>query len=251
MDSFIPYMGGKKLLRKKISERFPEKINKYVEVFGGAAWVLFYKEKYAEQEIYNDINGELVNLFKMVKYHPNAVQEELKWLLNARQFFEELKIQKGLTEIQRAARFYYLIRTSFGAKKSSYGGNYRDCAYFFKDMEDIRKRLAKVVIENKDFTHILKQYDKEGTVFYCDPPYYEAEKYYKMDGYSFVKEQHILLRDMLSNIKGKFILSYNNHDFIKELYQDFNIEEVERCNNIGNVLGKEKNYQELIIRNYN
>lgn len=91
MDSFIPYIGGKKLLRKKIVEHFPKKINRYVEVFGGAAWVLFYQEKYAKQEVYNDINGELVNLFKMVKYHPNAVQEELIWLLNARQTFEELK----------------------------------------------------------------------------------------------------------------------------------------------------------------
>lgn len=250
MDSFIPYIGGKKLLRKKIVEHFPKKINRYVEVFGGAAWVLFYQEKYAKQEVYNDINGELVNLFKMVKYHPNAVQEELIWLLNARQTFEELKTKNGLTEVQRAARFYYLLRTSFGAKISNYSGNYRDCIHFFKNMENIKQRLSTVVIENKNFSNLLKQYDKEGTLFYCDPPYYKAERYYEKIGYSFTKEQHILLRDMLSHIKGKFIVSYNNEDFIKELYQDFKIEEVERCNNIGNALGKEKNYQELIIKNY-
>lgn len=250
MDSFIPYIGGKKLLRKKIVERFPEKISRYVEVFGGAAWVLFYKEKYAKQEVYNDINGELVNLFKMVKYHPSALQEELCWLLNARQIFEELKIQKGLTEIQRAARFFYLIRTSFGAKIYSYGGIYRDCASFLKEIENVRERLAKVVIENKDFTNILKKYDKEETLFYCDPPYYKAEKYYDTGNFIFDETQHTLLKDILSNIKGKFILSYNNQDFIKELYQEFKIEEVERCNNIGNALGKEKKYKELIIRNY-
>lgn len=250
MNSFIPYIGGKKLLRKKIVEHFPEKINRYVEVFGGAAWVLFYQERYAKQEVYNDINGELVNLFKMVKYHPNALQEELSWLLNARQTFEELKAQNGLTEIQRAARFYYLLRTSFGAKILDYGANYRDITYFFKEMDGIKQRLARVVIENKDFTDILKKYDKEGTLFYCDPPYYKAERYYEKIGYSFTKEQHILLRDMLSDIKGKFIVSYNKDDFIKELYQGFSIKEVERCNNIGNALGKEKNYQELIIKNY-
>ena len=117
-------------------------------------------------------------------------------------------------------------------------------------MENIKQRLSRVVIENKNFSNLLKQYDKEGTLFYCDPPYYKAERYYEKIGYSFTKEQHILLRDMLSHIKGKFIVSYNNEDFIKELYQDFKIEEVERCNNIGNALGKEKNYQELIIKNY-
>ena len=85
MDSFIPWVGGTKLLRGEIVKRFPPHIDRYVEVFGGAAWVLFYAEKHANEEIYNDINAELVNLFRMVKYHPNAVIEELKFTLNARQ----------------------------------------------------------------------------------------------------------------------------------------------------------------------
>ena len=62
MDSFITWIGGKKLLRKQIVNRFPEKMEKYVEVFGGAAWVLFYKDKHAEKEVYNDINSEFYTL---------------------------------------------------------------------------------------------------------------------------------------------------------------------------------------------
>ena len=89
MDSFIPWVGGKKLLRKEIVKRFPENNKKYVEVFGGAGWVLFHKEKCGDVEIYNDINGNLVNLFKCIKHHPNALQEEIEWVLNARQIFEE------------------------------------------------------------------------------------------------------------------------------------------------------------------
>ena len=250
MDSFITWVGGKKLLRKEIAKRFPENIGRYVEVFGGAAWVLFYQEKYAPQEIYNDINGELVNLFKMVKYHSNAVQEELNWMLNAREIFEEFKIQKGMTEIQRAARFYYLIRASYGAKVFSYGGIYRDNTTILKNIESVKQRLSKVVIENKNFTDILKQYDKEDTLFYCDPPYYKAEKYYKTGSFDFDEKQHILLRDMLKDIKGKFVLSYNNDDFIKELYKSFYIEEVERLNNLASNAGKNKTYKELIIRNF-
>lgn len=114
MDSFISWIGGKKLLRKKILEQFPEEgvYNRYIEVFGGAAWVLFAKEKYADLEIYNDVNGNLVNLFRCVKYHAEAVQKELDWILMSReQFFdarEQLSI-RGMTDIQRAARFYITI----------------------------------------------------------------------------------------------------------------------------------------------
>ena len=70
MDSFISWIGGKRLLRKKIIEQFPESFDRYIEVFGGAGWVLFGKDKHADMEVYNDVNGELVNLFRCVKYHP-------------------------------------------------------------------------------------------------------------------------------------------------------------------------------------
>ena len=71
MESFIGWIGGKRMRRKAILERFPtDEVGRYIEVFGGAAWVLFAKEKKANQlEVYNDINSNLVNLFRCVKYH--------------------------------------------------------------------------------------------------------------------------------------------------------------------------------------
>lgn len=249
MDSFIPWVGGKKQLRGEIVKRFPQNIDRYVEVFGGAAWVLFYAEKHANEEIYNDINGELVNLFRMVKYHPNAVAEELKFTLNARQTFEEYKINKGMTEIQRAARFYYLIRTSYGANTQQYGKKNRSTYSFINDIERIQQRLLRVVIENKNFSELLEQYDKEATLFYCDPPYYKSEKRYIKD-IVFRKQEHILLHEKLCNIKGRFILSYNNDNFIKELYNGFDIQEVERGNNLSSCDGKKQAYKELIITNF-
>ena len=89
MDSFISWVGGKKLLRNKILSLFPgkEEFNRYVEVFGGAGWVLFASGRHAETEIYNDMDGRLVNMFRCVKYHPDALQKELEFTLNSREQF--------------------------------------------------------------------------------------------------------------------------------------------------------------------
>ena len=97
---------------------------------------------------------------------------------------------------------------------------------------------------------ILTRYDKEGTLFYCDPPYYKAEKVYHMGDYVFDKEQHILLRDSLKSIKGHFVLSYNDDEFIKNLYEGFDIQEVERSSNLSLNNGKKGMYKELIITNF-
>lgn len=254
MNSFIPWMGGKKLLRNTICERFPnDKLEKYVEVFGGAAWVLFNKDKHAPMEVYNDINDNLVNLFRCVKYHPKALEDELSFVLNSRTVFNDFKEAyklKGLTDIQRAAAYLYLIKTSYGANIKYFGAkniNLLDMDYLKK----IKERLTRVVIENKSFDTLIKQYDGAGTLFYCDPPYYKSEKYYESEGIIFDEKEHIKLKNILSELKGKFILSYNNDEFIKNLYRDFNMEEVERQNNLtARYNGKNKNYSELLIKNY-
>ena len=106
MESFIGWIGGKRALRRAILERFPDdEVGRYIEVFGGAAWVLFAKEKKANQlEVYNDINGNLVNLFRCVKYHCGELQRELEWMLTSREQFFDCLTQyqaRGLTDIQR------------------------------------------------------------------------------------------------------------------------------------------------------
>ena len=123
MNSFITWIGGKRLLRKRILAEFPEEgtYKRYIEVFGGAGWVLFAKDRHAEMEVYNDVNGQLVNLFRCVKYHPEELQKELDWVLMSRDIFESA-IQKveGLTDIQRAARFWISIKESFGGGLDSF-----------------------------------------------------------------------------------------------------------------------------------
>ena len=250
MNSFIAWVGGKKLLRKIISDKFPEKFDKYVEVFGGAGWVLFYKDKYAKTEVYNDINSDLVNLFKCVKYHPEAIEKELELSLNSRQIFNEYRNQMdciGLTDIQRAVRYLYLIKSSYGARVSTYGSKPRDISNT-EFLKDVRKRLSRVVIENKSFEKIISAYDNEGTLFYLDPPYHNTENMYDTGDFIFDEEQHIKLRDILKDIKGKFVLSYNDDEFIRELYKDFKIEGIERQNNLS--LNSGSRFKEVVITNY-
>ncbi len=254
MNSFIPWIGGKKSLRNAICERFPgEKPDKYVEVFGGAAWVLFNKENYAKTEIYNDINDNLVNLFKCVKYHPNALREEMQFVLNSRSTFKnfrELYKADGMTDIQRASMYLYIIKASYGAN-TKYFGSKKLNFYDFEYLDKVKQRLSKVIIENKSFDIIIKQYDRFDTLFYCDPPYYKTEKYYDTGNIIFDEQEHKKLKDILSNIKGKFVLSYNDNEFIRKLYSEFNIDEVERQNNlVSKHKNKNKTYKELIIRNY-
>ena len=243
MRSFIPWIGGKSQLAKKIAAEFPEKFGRYIEVFGGGASVLFSSEKHAKIEVYNDANGDLVNLFRCIKYHREELQREIRYYLNSREMFLDIR-QKlsctGFTDIQRAAMFYVLVKTSFGADARSYGCFSReiktDC------FEDVEKRISSVEIEHKDFEALIKQYDRPDALFYCDPPYHKTE-----DNYSerFSEADHYRLNAVLTALKGRFILSYNDDDFVRGLYRDFNIQAVSRGNNLSS-----GHFKELIIKNY-
>jgi DNA adenine methylase len=96
MNSFIAWIGGKKLLRKEIVKRFPEEgFTRYVEVFGGAGWVLFEKEQGKELEVFNDRDSNLINLYRCIKYHCGELQRELEWLTISREQFFDSKSQSG------------------------------------------------------------------------------------------------------------------------------------------------------------
>lgn len=246
MNSFISWIGGKKLLRKQILHEFPRYYKRYVEVFGGAGWVLFGLENKGQIEIYNDKNSNLVNLFRCMKYHSEELQRELTLILNSREQFycfkEQLKCS-GLTDIQRAARFYVLIKHSYGSNVEYFTSGRQIKTTIFPQ---IAQRLSKVTIENRDYRNIITAYDKADTLFYLDPPYYGSERMYDE---CFSNADHEELKNMLVSVKGKFILSYNDDPYIRELYNDFNIKEVERQNNLSFKVDNQI-YKELIIKNY-
>ena len=249
MNSFIKWIGGKRVLRKCIVEEFPAKFDRYIEVFGGAGWVLFEKDKHAPFEVFNDIDGDLINLYRCIKYHASAVQEELQYIIHSREIFKSYISQlhaEGLTDIQRAARYYILIRGSFGAQKESFATDVTNISGKIDYLSEIQNRLQRVVIERVDFEQLIKTYDRPDALFYLDPPYYAAEKYYNSN---FSVSDHERLFNILTGIKGKFILSYNSDDVILELYKDFNIIPVTRKNTLS-ACANDVDYKEVIIKNF-
>ncbi len=250
MNSFIPWIGGKRVLRKRIIEEFPKGIERYIEVFGGAGWVLFGSDKHAPFEVFNDIDGDLINLYRCIKYHAPALQEELKYIIHSREIFKSYISQlhaEGLTDIQRAARYYIIIRGSFEAQKESFATDVTNLSGKIDYLLKIQDRLQKVVIEHNDFEKLIKTYDRPGALFYLDPPYYAAEKYY--NGKKFSLADHERLLNTLKGIKGKFVLSYNADDIILEMYKDFNIIPVTRFNQLSSASNNTE-YKEVIIKNF-
>lgn len=230
---------------------FPKDFDRYIEVFGGAGWVMFAKDKHADLEIYNDVEGQLVNLFRCVKYHSDEVKKEISLVLNSREFFIDFKSQlemRGLTDIQRAGRYYLIIKTSYAADRKTFGGVKKNISRGIDYLSEISERLNNVVIENRDFEHLIKVHDRANALFYLDPPYHGTEKYYQA---VFGDLDHERLKESLSKIKGRFILSYNADEYIRKLYDDFNIREVSRRNSLlERYDGKDMEYRELIISNY-
>lgn len=255
--SLINWVGGKRLLRKTIEPLIPTDIKSYIEPFGGGGWILFYKQRWADLEIYNDLDGRLVNLFRIVKYHPNAFKEEYKYLLGSREMFLQYLSAKPFTDIQRAVQFYFLITRSFGGRGETFGTVKKSCGGASKSQRNvldkidaIHQRLDKVMIENRDFEKLINQYDFEGAFFYCDPPYSKGCGYAVTSTADFAHER---LRDTLKNIKGRFLLSYDDSPKIRELYKGFEMVEVERLNGINNREGtnrENKIFKELLIANY-
>lgn len=243
MKSFIPWVGGKRLLAPKIVSLFPDDFNRYIEVFGGGGSVLFCRDKHADLEVYNDMNSDLVNLFRCAKYHRTELQREISGYLNSREIFSEIKAKisiPGFTDIQRAGMFYVRLKISYGSNMRTFGGRKRNLSADY--LEEIEKRLAGVVIENLDFEKIIRKYDHPNALFYCDPPYSHTERYYDS---LFREEDHERLKAVLSRIHGRFILSYNDSDYIRDLYRDFEIATTERQNNLS-----KGTYKELIIKNF-
>ena len=251
MNSFLRWIGGKKLLREAIVKRMPEH-NTYVEVFGGGGWVLFHKER-SRFEIYNDITTDLTNLYLQVKHHPDALQKELQFMLPSRELFKKVKAGTTFTEIQKATRFLWLIKYSFAAKGESFAASSKHSPVSLGNVTEyltkVAQRLDKVTIENMSFEKCIAKYDTPETFFYLDPPYYQCQDY-RFIGAPFPKTRHIQLAELLRTVNGKWLLSYNAAPYIRELYtqRGIKIEQVERSNNMG---GKgNRIYKEFLIRNY-
>lgn len=226
MDSFLNWLGGKsKLANWIINQMPPHKL--YVEVFGGAGWVLFRKPR-SEKEIFNDIDSDLINLFMVCRDQPDALAKAMEFLPQSRElhrlfYSESRKTKARLGDIERAARFYYVMRYSFQSHLQSYspvpGGSSCLIESGLAGMKTCSYRLRQVSIENLDWRRLIKNADGPDTLFYLDPPYLstlDAGKATYMR--QMAQSDHSALAETLKHIKGKFMLSYDDTPATRRAY---------------------------------
>jgi DNA adenine methylase len=247
-------MGGKTKMLNRLLAVIPQH-GCYVELFAGAANLLFVKES-AGCEVINDVNGDLVGLFRVVKYHRREFLRELLFVTHSRREFSDFKQQPGLTDIQKAARFYLILKACFGGKGgtacSSFGygttGRARFNRISLAAVHRCHKRLAGVIVEQLDFADCIKRYDRPYTFFYCDPPYIGTAGYQA----DFSLDDHARLAKALSVIKGKFLLSINDCSQANKIYGKFRTRRLTTtytvCRDKSEDAQKDRN--ELLISNY-
>lgn len=225
----------------------------YVEVFGGGGSVLLNKER-SVREVLNDANGNLINLYRVVREHPDELKDRLLYVLHSR---EDFKIaQRRLAQfppadpIQRAADFYQVIKQSYAGNGKQFCSVARSIWAGFPVIDRVAGRLQGVTLETEDFEVIFQRYDSPSTQFYIDPPYFFTEDYYP--GHFFLRSDHQRLAVILLHAEGLWLLSYNLCPEVLELYQQpgILIEEVERPNNMAQRYEGGAIYKEVLISNY-
>lgn len=248
----IPWMGGKRRLCKQIMAVMPEH-HTYVEPFCGGAAVFFSKPE-SKVEVINDLNSDLVTLYRVVKHHLDEFVRHFRWALNSREeFLTAKKIDPNtLTDIQRAARFFYLQKHAFGGKVSgqTFGVSTTrpprlNLLRIEEDLSAAHLRLAQVYIEHLAWDACVERYDRDATVHYLDPPYWETAGY----GVEFGFDQYERMAELAKSIKGKMIISINDHPDIRQVFADLSWDEVPITYTVGGS-GRSAPTRELIIRNW-
>ena len=247
------WLGGKCRLAKHIVPLLPPHTC-YVEPFAGAAWIFFRKSE-SKVEVLNDINRDLVTLYRCVQHHLEELVRYFKWVLISRDEFERLKTlpPATLTDIQRAARFLYLQQMSFGGHIDVPTFGYAatrapklNLLRIEEKLSEAHLRLSRAYIECLPYSEVIRRYDSVGSLFYIDPPYWDCEHYYGKG--IFTKEDFAKLAEQLAGIQGKFILSLNDTAGVREVFKAFLVESVSvnySCSN-----GKNMKASEVIIKNF-
>lgn len=247
----LSYIGGKNRLAKHIISLLPPHTT-YVEPFAGGAQVFFHKPP-SKTEVLNDLDGEIVNFFRICQHHYQELLRYMQFMVVSRQWFDELAKTppESLTDIQRAARLFYLQKNAFGGRV--YRRNYavhvvqppRFATHLIaKVIADTHVRLARVQIEALPYQQILDKFDRRETCFYLDPPYYDRRLY----SFNFEHKDFEELAQCLKRLKGKFILSLNDVPEVRKLFSSFRIDPITLAYSAQKKAGNR--YDELIIKNY-
>lgn len=243
-NPIIPWLGGKRRLADRIFPFFPIH-DCYVEAFAGGAALFFMRPTPAKVEVLNDVNGDLVNLYRVVQNHLEEFVRQFKWALTSREVFRWLQITRPetLTDIQRAARFFYLQQNAYGGKVDGQTFGTATTAppglnllRLEETLSAAHLRLAGAYIEHLPWQKCMEMYDRPHTLFYLDPPYWETEGY----GVEFDFGQYEQMAAMLGNLQGKAIVSLNDHPEIRRVFGNFHIEATDIRYTVGGGGGVER-----------
>jgi DNA adenine methylase len=260
MDSVRPvnpvagYIGGKKQLARTIIARIGEiEHGLYAEPFVGMGGVFLRRPARPKVEAINDASRDVATFFRVLQRHYQAFLDMLKWQVASRAEFERLAAQEpdSLTDLERAARFLYLQRLSFGGKVAgrSFGittdGPARfDITRLVPMLEAVHERLAGVWIDCLGWQAFIERWDRPQTLFYLDPPYWGTEHYYGRG--LFEREQFEAMSAALQRLQGRFILSLNDVPEVHALFAWATIETVELSYQAGGA-GQTKRVREVVI----
>ena len=280
---YFPWIGGKERYIPIICPIFPPGMRCYGEHFGGSGSILLGQPRVRGRiEVYNDYDADLANLFLCVRDRLTALLRELRYLpLHSEAEFHALRwalSHKGLPDftademavarimltpeqsreaqtilagraklwdVRRAAAYYTVCRRSFNGTRTSFAIRPTNLENFLGLMERASRRLQDVAVTNRDFEASIRTIDSPDTLHYCDPPYFRTEKMYAA---AFSLEDHYRLHDVLRECKGPRVISYNDCDFTRELYDDFYIMRFERPNSMSQK--KDAVFEELVITSY-
>jgi DNA adenine methylase len=262
INSPFKWVGGKSRLRKYVIEILPPHTC-YVELFAGAAWVLFGKPR-SDVEVINDLDRELMNFFRVMKSRPEELIASFEWELASREEFERLAALDltQLNEIERAHRFYYIIMAGWGGELNyprfqtsvTDGGHGNRLIGALKTLDrrirPVHERLRTVIIECLDWRECLERYDRRETVMYIDPPYpgNKCNYFHNMRDW----DSHTELRDRLAHSKCRWILSSYDTPEIRQLYSEHPVLPVASFSGMRASKGDSKNTinKEVLITNF-
>lgn len=249
-EPVVRWPGGKRRLTKYIVPLLPAHAC-YVEPFGGGLAVLAAKPR-SRAEVVNDIDGDLVRFYRVLRYHVDALLDELSLVLNSREEMLAYIGQPGLTDVQKAARWYMRNALSFGGlgehfgtgKTGAGGASLSSRANRLAKLRQFNERLDKVSVENLPWQQVFDRYDASTTCFYVDPPYTSGHQY----GRPWTADDHRALRDRLFSIAGAWVLSYDDSPEVRSLYEGCRFVEIVRARGIGNNHSHmRRDYAELLI----
>ncbi len=241
------YLGGKKQLAARIAsmiEQIPHSL--YAEPFVGMGGVFLRRSLIPKAEVINDRSGDVITLFRILQRHYPQLMEVMKFQLTSRREFERLAATdpSTLTDLERAARFLYLQRLSFGGKVTgrTFGVDTTGPARFNIGrlgliLEEVHERLSGVVIESLDWREFIDRYDRPGALFYLDPPYFGNEGDYGKG--AFTRDRFAEMADRLATIKGRFMISLNDRPEVRRIFSAFPIVRVDLTYTVAGGEGKQ------------